>query len=94
MAQSTIDIQEVLSEYGLSNKPLWDTEWGMEAPTVITNTSAQEAYVSTGLILQAALGVQAEIFYAYDNASSALYEPARLASLPPRVWRLNKRNSG
>jgi polysaccharide biosynthesis protein PslG len=76
IAQSTIDIQNVLSEYGLSNKPLWDTEWGMEAPTVITNTTAQEAYVSTGLVLQAALGVQAEIFYAYDNANSALYNIA------------------
>jgi hypothetical protein len=76
VAQSTIDIQNVLSEYGLSNKPLWDTEWGMEAPTVITNTTAQEAYVSTGLVLQAALGVQTEIFYGYDNANSALYNPA------------------
>ena len=76
VAQSTIDIQNVLSEYGLSNKPLWDTEWGMEAPTVITNTIAQEAYVSTGLILQAALGVQTEIFYGYDNPNSALYDPA------------------
>ena len=76
VAQSTIDIQNVLSEYGLSNKPLWDTEWGMEAPTVITNTIAQEAYVSTGLILQAALGVQTEIFYGYDNPNSALYNSA------------------
>ena len=76
VAQSTIDIQNVLSEYGLSNKPLWDTEWGMEAPTVITNTIAQEAYVSTGLILQAALGVQTEIFYGYDNPNSALYDTA------------------
>jgi hypothetical protein len=76
IAQSTIDIQNVLAEYGLSNKPLWDTEWGMEAPTVITDTTAQEAYVSTGLILQAALGVQTEIFYAYDNAASALYNAA------------------
>jgi hypothetical protein len=76
VAQSTIDIQNVLSEYGLSNKPLWDTEWGMEAPTVITNTTAQEAYVSTGLVLQAALGVQTEIFYGYDNANTALYDTA------------------
>ena len=33
----------------------------------------QEAFVSTGFILQAAMGVQTEIFYAYDNADSALY---------------------
>ena len=70
------DFQALLSQYGLSNKPIWDTEWGMEAPTVITNTTAQEAYVSTGLILQAALGVQTEIFYAYDNANTALYDTA------------------
>ena len=76
VAQSTIDIQNVLSEYGLSNKPLWDTEWGLEAPTVITNAAAQEAYVSTGLILQAALGVQTEMFYAYENANTALYDTA------------------
>ena len=70
------DFQAVLAEYGLSNVPIWDTEWGMEAPTVITDTAAQEAYVSTGLILQAALGVQTEIFYAYDNANTALYNTA------------------
>ena len=70
------DFQAVLAQYGLSNVPIWDTEWGMEAPTVITNTTAQEAYVSTGLILQAALGVQTEIFYAYDNANSSLYNRA------------------
>ena len=58
------------------NTPMWDTEWGMEAPTVITDTTAQEAFVSTGLILQAAMGVQTEIFYAYDNANSALYNTA------------------
>ena len=70
------DFQAVLAAYGLSNVPIWDTEWGMEAPTVITDTAAQEAYVSTGLILQAALGVQTEIFYAYDNANTALYNTA------------------
>ena len=48
----------------------------MEAPTTITDTATQEAYVLTGLILQAALGVQTEIFYAYDNANSALYNTA------------------
>ena len=66
----------MLAAYGLSNVPIWDTEWGMEAPTVITDTATQEAYVSTGLILQAALGVQTEIFYAYDNANTALYNTA------------------
>ena len=70
------DFQAVLSQYGLANVPIWDTEWGMEAPTVITDTTAQEAYVSTGLILQAALGVQTEMFYAYDNANSSLYNYA------------------
>jgi hypothetical protein len=70
------DFQAVLSQYGLSNVPIWDTEWGMESPTAITDPTAQEAYVSTGLILQAAMGVQAEIFYAYDNANSALYNTA------------------
>src|SRR3984885_6243244 len=65
------DFQAVLAQYGLSNVPIWDTEWGMEAPNVITDTTTQEAYVSTGLILQAAVGVQTEIFYAYDNANSA-----------------------
>ena len=50
------DFQNMLAQYGLSNKPIWDTEWGMEAPTVITGAITQEAFVSTGLILQAALG--------------------------------------
>ena len=45
-------------------------------PPLITDPTAQEAYVSTGLILQAALGVQTEIFYAYDNANSSLYNIA------------------
>lgn len=70
------DFQAMLAKYGLSNVPIWDTEWGMEAPTTITDPIAQEAYVSTGLILQAALGVQTEMFYAYDNANSSLYDEA------------------
>ena len=68
--------QAMLAQYGLSNMPIWDTEWGMEAPTTITDPTAQEAYVSTGLILQAALGVQTEMFYAYDNSNSSLYDAA------------------
>ncbi len=70
------DFQNTLAQYGLSNKPIWDTEWGMEAPYVLTGTTNQQAFVSTGLILQAALGVQTELFYAYDNANSALYDTA------------------
>jgi len=68
--------QATLAQYGLSNVPIWDTEWGMEAPITITDPTAQEAYVSTGLILQAALGVQTEMFYAYDNSNSSLYDAA------------------
>jgi hypothetical protein len=70
------DFQAVLSQYALSNVPIWDTEWGMESPTIISDTTAQQAYVSTGLILQAALGVQTEMFYAYDSANSELYDRA------------------
>ena len=36
----------------------------------------QEAFVSTGLILQAASGVQTEIYYGYDDPSTSLYNPA------------------
>jgi polysaccharide biosynthesis protein PslG len=70
------DFQSMLAQYGLSNTPIWDTEWGMEAPTVLTGATNQEAFVSTGLILQAALGVQTELFYSYDNSDSALYDSA------------------
>jgi hypothetical protein len=35
------DFQALLTQYGLSNVPIWDTEWGMEAPTVITDTTTQ-----------------------------------------------------
>jgi hypothetical protein len=87
------DFQAVLAQYGLANVPIWDTEWGMESPTIITDTTAQEAYVSTGLILQAALGVQTEMFYAYDSANSDLYNfatgqltPAGLAYQQTEQW--------
>ena len=69
------DLQATLAEYGLQNRPIWDTEWGLWGQTNLTATE-QEAFVSTGLIVQAAAGVQTEIFYAYDDASSSLYNTA------------------
>ena len=38
IATTVQDFQAVLAQYGLQNIPIWDTEWGMEAPTVITDT--------------------------------------------------------
>jgi hypothetical protein len=75
IATTVQDMQAMLAEYGLQNKPIWDTEWGLWGQTNLTATQ-QEAFVSTGLIVQAAAGVQTEIFYAYDNANSALYDTA------------------
>ena len=87
--------QTLLTQYGI-NKPIWDTEWGMEAPSVLTGTTNQEAFVSTGLILQAAAGVQTEIFYSYDlNSTSGLYNsstgqltPAGVAFETTQNWLL------
>lgn len=64
-----------LLEQNNINKPMWDTEWGMEAPSVIIDPVAQQSFVSVGLIEQAEAGVQTEVFYAYDNAQSQLYNP-------------------
>ena len=41
-------------QYGLSNVPIWDTEWGIGGADRHHRHSQQEAFVSTGLILQAA----------------------------------------
>lgn len=86
------DFTAMLASYGIT-KPAWDTEWGMEAPVVITDPTAQQSFVSVGLIEQAAAGVQTEMFYAYDNTQSELYDsktghltPAGIAYFQTETW--------
>ena len=76
LATTVQDFQAVLAEYGQQNKPIWDTEWGLWAQQAGMTSTQQEAFVSSGLILQAASGVQTEIYYAYDDASTNLYSTA------------------
>jgi Ca2+-binding RTX toxin-like protein len=63
-----------LANSGLSDKPIWTTEWGW-TPS-LTDPNAQAAYASKALVLQAALGVQRELFYAYDADSFGVYNYA------------------
>ena len=58
------NFQQALINAGMPNTPIWTTEWGTPQAS---DPSAQAAWISTALILQAAVGVQRELFYAYDD---------------------------
>jgi hypothetical protein len=66
--------QTDLNNAGLGNKPIWTTEWGWG--NTFPDPNAQAAYASKALVLQAAVGVQRELFYAYDSDVNGVYNLA------------------
>ncbi|MGH9773794.1 MAG: cellulase family glycosylhydrolase [Candidatus Acidiferrales bacterium] len=58
-------MQAVMAKYGLSSKPLWNTEgsWGTNS----LSTDAQIAFVARYYLLQWSMGLQRFYWYAWDN---------------------------
>jgi hypothetical protein len=69
MGSVTTDIKNVMKKYGLSSKPLWNTEndWGNNAS--LTDPNEQAAFVARDLLLNWNVGVARDYWYAWDNPS-------------------------
>ncbi len=70
--QSINNFKAALVAGGAGNKPIWDTEWSWW-PDSPPSQDVQAAFLSTSLILQSALGVQREVYYAYDSIDHGIY---------------------
>ena len=70
--QSFNNFKNALVAGGAGNKPIWDTEWSWW-PDNPPPQDVQAAFLSTSLILQSALGVQRELYYAYDSIDHGIY---------------------
>jgi hypothetical protein len=60
-------VQQVLSENGLTNKPLWNTETGWLPPAKFDSDELAAAFLARAFILSWAAGVQRFYWYAWDN---------------------------
>ena len=60
--------KQEMSKYGLSAKPLWNTEGSWGANTLIGNNLTTEiGWVARSLLIQLSMGVQRYHWYDYDN---------------------------
>jgi len=69
MGSVTTGMRSVMQKYGLSNKPLWNTENDWGANTAILNPDAQAAFVARNLLLNWNVGVTRAYWYAWDNTT-------------------------
>ena len=67
----TTGVKAVMAKYGLSTKPLWDTEtsWGYESSGAITNPDLQAAFVARNYLLHWSMGTARAYWYGWDNAN-------------------------
>jgi alpha-D-ribose 1-methylphosphonate 5-triphosphate synthase subunit PhnH len=65
----TTTIKTVMSKYGLSGKPLWDTEgsWGNTSSGAITDPDLRTAFVARSYLLHWSIGITRFYWYAWDS---------------------------
>lgn len=63
-------VQQVLSENGLANKPLWNTETGWLRPARFDSDELAAAFLARAFIVSWAAGVQRFYWYAWDNRAA------------------------
>ena len=65
----TATIRTVMSKYGLSNKPIWDTEgsWGNTSSGAITDPDLRAAFVARAYLLHWSSGITRFYWYAWDS---------------------------
>jgi len=65
----SITIKQVMSKYGLSAKPLWDTEgsWGGQNVGAITDPDLRAAFISREYLLHWSIGISRLYWYAWDQ---------------------------
>jgi hypothetical protein len=65
-------VQQVISENGSADKPIWNTESGWLAPARFDSEEVAAAYLARAYILGWAAGLQRFYWYAWDNRSMAI----------------------
>jgi hypothetical protein len=69
MESLSTTIKEVASKYGLSDKPLWDTEasWGSASAGAITDPDLRAAFIAREYLLHWSIGISRVYWYEWDN---------------------------
>ena len=65
-------VRRIMSENGLGNKPLWNTETGWLVPAKMESEEIAAAFLARAYIVAWAAGVQRFYWYAWDNRSLAI----------------------
>jgi hypothetical protein len=67
----TTEIRAVMAKYGLSTKPLWDTEssWGYASKGAITDPEQQAAFVGRAYLLHWSMGITRAYWYGWDSTN-------------------------
>jgi hypothetical protein len=76
MGSVTTSITSVMKKYGLSSKPLWNTENDWGANTAIPDPDKQAAFVARDLLLNWNVGVTRDYWLGWDNSTiGTLWSP-------------------
>jgi hypothetical protein len=88
------EVRQIMAKYGISEKPLWNTEAGWSEPKFTSEEAA--AYVARSYILNWTAGVSRFYWYAWDNqnyvtlhlteADSKTLTPAAVAYAEVQKW--------
>ena len=64
-------IRTVMSEHGLSAKPLWNTEgsWGQQNAGAITDPDLRAAFIAREFLLNWSIGISRLYWYSWDNSN-------------------------
>jgi hypothetical protein len=65
-------VRQVISDNGLGNKQLWNTETGWFPPARIDSDELAAGFLARAFILSWAAGVQRFYWYAWDNGAAAI----------------------
>jgi hypothetical protein len=62
-------VRTLMTQYGISGKPIWDTEgsWGTPSSGDITNPDLQVAFVARAYLLHWSMGISRYYWYAWDS---------------------------
>lgn len=81
----SVTIKTVMSKYGLSAKPLWNTEgsWGQQNAGAITDPDLRAAFIAREYVLNWSIGISRLYWYAWDNSNvGTLWGPTGVSPEP------------
>ena len=65
-------IESVMHQYGIGNKPLWDTEVGWVTPKPMPSDEVAAGFIMRAQIVAWAAGISRQYWYSWDNHNYAL----------------------